>query len=114
MIGIDWTFAHHERGKEIFGVKKAYDYVEKRMSRYQTVVTAAIANKDLIDGLEVIVVACHGRKSERFMFAEGRQTIGQKLYCLTREALGQLLSLAETWLATGQSCANILELLMPI
>ncbi len=36
-------------------MKKAYDYVEKRMSRYQTVVTAAIANRDLIDGLEVRV-----------------------------------------------------------
>ena len=57
MIGIDWTLSHHDRGPEIFGVKPAYDYVDKRMSRYQTVVTAAIANREMIDGLEVVVLS---------------------------------------------------------
>jgi hypothetical protein len=33
---------------KIFGVKRAYDYVEKKMSRYQTVVTAVIANREYI------------------------------------------------------------------
>ncbi len=63
VIGIDWTLTHHDlaeirvaaRGPKIFGVKRAYDYVDKRMSRYQTIVTAAIANKEMIDGLEVVV-----------------------------------------------------------
>lgn len=55
VIGLDWTFAHHERGSKIFGVKRAYDYVEKKMSRYQTLVTAVIANREYIDGLEVVV-----------------------------------------------------------
>ena len=55
VIGIDWTFAHHERGNKIFGVKRAYDYAEKKMSRYQTLVTAVIANREYIDGLEVVV-----------------------------------------------------------
>lgn len=55
VIGLDWTLAHHERGRKIFGVKRAYDYVEKKMSRYQTVVTAVIANREYIDGLEVVV-----------------------------------------------------------
>ena len=55
VIGLDWTFAHHEKGSKIFGVKRAYDYVEKKMSRYQTVVTAVIANREYIDGLEVVV-----------------------------------------------------------
>ncbi len=55
IISIDWTFSHHERGEEIFGVKRGYDYVEHCMSRYQTLVTAAIANRELIDGLEVVV-----------------------------------------------------------
>ncbi len=39
--------------------------------------------------------------------------IGQKLYSLTREAFGQLLSLVQTWLATGQSCDKVLDILMP-
>lgn len=25
VIGLDWTFAHHERGEQSFGVKRAYD-----------------------------------------------------------------------------------------
>jgi hypothetical protein len=36
-----------------------------------------------------------GRKSERFKFAGEKETVGQKLYSLTRESLGQLLSLAQ-------------------
>ncbi|WP_250124449.1 hypothetical protein [Chroococcidiopsis sp. CCMEE 29] len=55
IISLDWTLSHHERGPKIFGVKRAYDYVEKRMSRYQTVVTAVVANRELVNGLEVVV-----------------------------------------------------------
>ena len=55
VISVDWTLAHHERGPRIFGVDLAYDDVEKRTTRFQTVVTAVIANRYGIDGLEVIV-----------------------------------------------------------
>ncbi len=44
VISLDWTLAHHERSEQIYGVKRSYDYVEKRISRYQTVMTAAVAN----------------------------------------------------------------------
>ncbi len=64
VIGIDWTLSHHDRGTEIFGVKRAYDYVDKRMSAYQTVVTAAIANREMIDGLEVVVQTPDYQKEE--------------------------------------------------
>jgi hypothetical protein len=65
VIGLDWTFAHHERGEQIFGVKRAWDYVEHRMSRYQTVVTAVIANREVIDGLEVRVQEPNYAEAER-------------------------------------------------
>jgi len=55
VLSLDWTYAHHERGPHIWGVKKRWDHVEGRMARYQTVVTAVIANRPLIDGLEVVV-----------------------------------------------------------
>lgn len=55
VIGLDWTIAHHERGEKIFGVKRAYDYVEHRMSCFQTVVTAVVSNRQLIDGIDVVV-----------------------------------------------------------
>lgn len=56
VISLDWTLSHHDWGKEIFGVKRSYDYVEHRMSCFQTVVTATIANQELIDGIDVVVV----------------------------------------------------------
>jgi hypothetical protein len=36
-------------------VKKAWDHVEHRLTPYQTVVTAVLANRDRIDGVEVVV-----------------------------------------------------------
>lgn len=55
-----------------------------------------------------------GRKSERFAFAEdNQQTVGQKLYTLTRDALGQLVQLVQGLFAQGQSYQQVLERLMP-
>jgi hypothetical protein len=50
VISLDWTQAHHDRGPEIHGVTKADDDVEKRMAQFQTVVTAVVSNRELIDG----------------------------------------------------------------
>ncbi len=55
VISLDWTLAHHERGPHIFGVDLAYDYVQKRTTRFQTVVTAVISNRHVIDGVEAVV-----------------------------------------------------------
>ena len=55
VISLDWTFAHHDRGPHIWGVSAAWDYTQRRYGRYQTVMTAVIANRELIDGLEVAV-----------------------------------------------------------
>ncbi len=53
VISLDWTLVHHERGPQIYGVTKSDDYVERRMARFQTTVTAVIANRQLIDGIDV-------------------------------------------------------------
>ena len=53
VISLDWTLLHHERGPQIYGVTKSYDYVERRMAQFQTTVTAVIANRQLIDGIGV-------------------------------------------------------------
>lgn len=55
VISLDWTLAHHDRGPEIFANTQAWDYVEKRMARFQTVVTAVVSNRQWVDGLEVVV-----------------------------------------------------------
>jgi hypothetical protein len=53
VISLDWTLVHHERGPHLYGTTKSYDYVERRMARFQTVVTAVIANRKLIDGIDL-------------------------------------------------------------
>jgi hypothetical protein len=55
VLCVDWTYAHHDRGPHIWGVKKRWDHVERRQSLYQTVLTAVVANRDLIDGIDVVV-----------------------------------------------------------
>src|SRR5512135_851220 len=55
VIALDWTYVHHERAPTIYAVKRAYDHVEGRVSRYQTVVTAVVANTDSLDGVAVEV-----------------------------------------------------------
>ena len=54
-VCVDWTYAHHERGPHIWGVKKRWEHVERRQSWSQTVLTAGVANRDLIDGIDVVV-----------------------------------------------------------
>ena len=129
VIAVDWTQAHHERGPRIHGVKEAYDYVERRNSLFQTVVTATISNRELIDGLAEAVkrhfrlscvaqslvqrAACSGGKSERFKFADEKATVGQKVYTIAREAMAGVLQLAQGLFAQGRTCDQVLEALMP-
>jgi hypothetical protein len=55
VLSLAWTYAHHDRGLHIWGVQVAWDQVEKRSARYQTVVTAVLAKRELIDGVAVVV-----------------------------------------------------------
>jgi len=57
-------------------------------------------------------VSSSGQNTERFKFAEGKETIGQRLYTLSREALEQVLHLAQGLFARGQTCKQVLEVLM--
>jgi hypothetical protein len=52
-ISLDWTLAHHGRGPKIHAVTKGYDYVERRTTLFQTVVTAVVSNREWVDGLEI-------------------------------------------------------------
>jgi hypothetical protein len=64
VLSLDWTSAHHDRGPAIRGVQAAWEHVEKRLARYQTVVTAVLANRACIDGVEVIVQQPHRHEEE--------------------------------------------------
>ena len=52
--------------------------------------------------------------SERFAFAQGAITVGQKARAIAREALEGLLRFAASLLARGHKCEQILEMLMPV
>jgi hypothetical protein len=85
VISLDWTLAHHEWGPEIYGVTKSYDYVERRMARFQTVVTAVVANRTLVDGLEVRVQEPSVREAEEaYLQATARESYEQMEHVRTR------------------------------
>ena len=64
VISLDWTLGHHERGKQIYGVKRQYDYVQGCMSHYQTILTAVVANRERHDGIAVAVQAAKWEAEE--------------------------------------------------
>jgi hypothetical protein len=85
VISLDWALAHHERGPHIFGVALAYDYVQRRTARFQTVVTAVIANRQVIDGLEVIVQEPKALKEENaYLEATSKDSYAQMEEARTR------------------------------
>jgi hypothetical protein len=78
VISLDWTLAHHEWGPKIYGVTKSYDDVERRMARFQTVVTAVVANRALVDGIEVRVQEPSMREAEEaYLQATARENYEQ-------------------------------------
>jgi hypothetical protein len=89
VISLDWTYAHHERGLKMWGVKKAWDHVEHRLVPYQTVVTAVIANRARLDGIEVVVQA-PDRSEEEMAYL--KETV-QASYAQREVARGRLLEL---------------------
>jgi hypothetical protein len=51
--------------------------------------------------------------SERYAFAEGQITYGQKCRAIGREVMRSLLELIKHLLTQGKSCEEVLEVLMP-
>lgn len=64
IIALDWTFSYHPHSEKIFAAKKAYDYVNRCWSCYQTVVTASISNGQRVDGIAVEVQYPNYEKEE--------------------------------------------------
>jgi hypothetical protein len=89
VISLDWTYAHHERGVKIWGVKKAWDHVQQRLVPYQTVMTAVIANRARLDGIEVLVQQPN-RQDEELAYLQ--ETVRES-YPQVEEARGRVLEL---------------------
>ena len=89
VISLDWTYTHHERGQHIWGVKRAWDHVAHRLACYQTVVTAVVANRGRLDGIEVVVQQ-PDRYEEEMAYLQ--ETV-QASYTQMEAARGRLLEL---------------------
>ncbi len=62
--------------EKIFAAKEAYDYVNRRWSCYQTLVTASIANGQRVDGIAVEVQAPNYEKEEeRLLGDDGKRQL---------------------------------------
>ena len=90
VISLDWTFSHHDQGSHIYGVKKSYDYVENRTSRFQTVVTATVSNSSRVDGLEAMVQQPNW-KAEEIAYLQATQKPSYDQMEDTRQRLVELL-----------------------
>ena len=113
VISIDWTFAHHERSKQIYGVKRAYDYVEKRMSRYQTVMTVAVANRQRVDGLAVDVQFPNYQAEEKAYLAMTSQEHYEEM-AQVQQRLVELLHYQKNRLAYRKRTEIAVELVQQI
>jgi hypothetical protein len=89
VISLDWTYAHHERGRKMWAVHKAWDHVEHRLASYQTVVTAVVANRGRLDGIEVVVQQPDQHAAEMAYLQETEQA----RYTQLETARGRLLEL---------------------
>jgi hypothetical protein len=109
VISLDWTLVHHERGPHIYGTAKSYDYVERRMGRFQTVVTAVIANRHLIDGIDLqIQEPSVGKEEETYLKATVQASYAQMEQA--RERLLELLHHLEHRLAYKKRTAIVVEM----
>jgi hypothetical protein len=101
-----WTLEIlHEFGKQVTGPEAAQGRKEEAVKRHFHL--SCVAQSLLQQA------PASGSATERFAFAQGNITIGQKGRTIAREALQSLLQLVEQWLAQGHRCEHIWEVLMP-
>jgi hypothetical protein len=90
VISVDCTFSDHPYRKKIYGAKEAYDYVHRRWSCDQTVVTAVVSNPHRVDGLAVDVQQPNYQKEELADLKMTRQENYEQM-AQVRERLLELL-----------------------
>jgi hypothetical protein len=101
-----WTAEiFHEFGKQVTGLEAAQVRKEEAVKRHFRLSCVA---QSLLQQ-----TPASGSTTERFAFAQGDITIGQRVRTIARDALQSLLKLVEQLLAQGHSCEHILEVLMP-
>ena len=95
----------HEFGKQCTGFESAQVRKEEAVNRHfrLSCVAQSILQRVLPDA----------STSEKFAFADGKITCGQKLKAITREVFRTVLTFARQLFEEGKSCQHVLEILMP-
>jgi hypothetical protein len=95
----------HEFGKQVCGLESAQVRKEEAVTRHFRLSCVA---QSLVQRAPT-----EASKSERYAFAAGKKTYGQKCRAISREVLRSLLELSRRYFAEGKSCNEVLEVLMP-
>ena len=95
----------HEFGKQNAGMESAQLRNEEAVKRhfYLSCVAQSFLQR----------ASATASTSEKFAFAQGKTTVGQKCRAIAREAFTALLNLAKRLFGEGKSVDNVLEVLMP-
>ena len=105
-----WTFRwaaelFHEFGKQGTGLEAAQVRTEEAVTRHLRFSCVA---QSLIQRAPAVASAV-----EKFEFAGGEITFGQRCRAIAREVFQALLQVAQRLFAGGQSCEQVLEVFMP-
>ncbi len=105
-----WSFRwaaelFHEFGKQGTGLEAAQVRNQEAVNRHLRLSCVA---QSLIQR-----APAKASESEKFAFAKGEITFGQRCRTITREVLRSLLEVAQRLFADGRSCEQVLEVLMP-
>ena len=101
-----WTAeVFHEFDKQVCGMEAAQVRKEEAVIRHFRLSCVA---QSLIQRAPAVT-----SKSERYEFAAGHLTCGQKCRTISREVLRAMLALCQRYFIEGKTCDQVLELLMP-
>ena len=95
----------HEFGKQVTGLEAAQVRKEEAVTRHFRLSCVA---QSLIQR-----APASGTETEKFAFAKGETTYGQRCRTIAREALHGLLQFVAQLFAQGQTCEQILERVLP-
>jgi len=95
----------HEFAKQVTGFESAQVRKEEAVKRHFRLSCVA---QSMIQRAPAV-----GSESERFAFAKGKITFGQKCRAIAREIFHCLLQRVKSLFTEGKDCDQILEMLMP-
>jgi hypothetical protein len=95
----------HEFTKQVTGLESAQVRKEEAVKRHFRL---SCVSQSLIQR-----ASAPASESERFKFAKGKITFGQRCRAISREVLGSMLKLSKRHFEEGRSCEEVLDILMP-